>query len=385
LATLKKVRRNPLAETLGGFCVSCDIFSARIAKPSSATHCTLLLLEGKMANTDHLDTETSASAELTPTGVNAKAKSRCIAAIDRFAGNIFDAANPWLEGVASRKRAKNEGEVKLIEAVARYGVEKLSIDETFAERTFGTHFRKVARAQINKDAVVFEAIENLRNEPPSLEQSESGPDQLTEEFTSRFETYAETATSDELRHRWGRVLASEIRMPGTFSAKTLRTVDELSANTASIFERFCSDRLGLAIIQALSGELSVSDEIALTSSGLIAAPGLGQIRPFSLVTTVGGGALWMAAFDNFGLAFKNKDDVSVDYGDDKKIVLREEKPGFPVYILTEVGYAISSILPHNERNNVARLIEAIRSNIRGGEIGLYAKNADANWILENKL
>jgi hypothetical protein len=54
---------------------------------------------------------------------------------------------------------------------------------------------------------------------------------------NRFERFAEDASTDELRQRWGRVLSAEIRKPGTFSPKVLRIVDEIDQSTAAIFER----------------------------------------------------------------------------------------------------------------------------------------------------
>ena len=39
---------------------------------------------------DHLDKATSVSLELTESGVKAKAKSRFVAAVDRFGGNLVE-------------------------------------------------------------------------------------------------------------------------------------------------------------------------------------------------------------------------------------------------------------------------------------------------------
>jgi len=66
---------------------------------------------------DHLSNEVSISAELTPTGVKAGAKSRLVSAIDRIAGGLFDLVNVPLERAAQKGRAKTTTDTKFIEAL----------------------------------------------------------------------------------------------------------------------------------------------------------------------------------------------------------------------------------------------------------------------------
>ena len=217
---------------------------------------------------DHLSNETSISAELTETGVKASAKSRTVSSMDRLLGGAVDIGSAWLEGVAQRRRAKNRGEQQLVEAAVKYGLDRMNVDDEFAKRAFEGHFKKIARQQINKDAVVAEALEDLRTNPPSEQEASSGPPTLDEEFIDAFERYSEAASSEELRQRWGRVLSAEIRKPGTFGAKVLRATDELDAVTAAIFERLSASRVNRsAIAISLAGVLNLNEKIALISAG----------------------------------------------------------------------------------------------------------------------
>jgi len=149
---------------------------------------------------DHLDKETSVSAEITDKGIKAGAKSRFVAAIDRLGGAVVDMANAHVEGHAERRRAKTEGEVDLIKAATRYGVEQLGADPALAERAFQKHFRKIVREQDNTDAVLREALEDLSANPPD-EASSSNQAELSEEFLDRLEDYSATASTNELRKR----------------------------------------------------------------------------------------------------------------------------------------------------------------------------------------
>jgi hypothetical protein len=319
-----------------------------------------------MANDDHLSTEISITAELTESGVKASAKSRTVAAIDRLAGNLVEWGNVVLESGISIRRAKIEGERQLIEAAARYAVERMGSDADFAQRTYENHFRKIAAAQENKDAVVAEALADLRAQPPSEQESNSGPPQVNAEFMNRFETYAEGATSEELRQRWGRVLASEIRTPGTFSQKELRATDELDGDTAKIFERVSVFRVRNLLIKPIMPELPFNEKLALVSAGLIVDPSIGHISYFGEVPDTSGAKLWLFLFGNTSVGFKQN--ATVSYSEKGPVIHRDGKPAIPVYILTDVGLALSSILPANEPQVGLNYASELRKYLPDGEL-----------------
>src|SRR5690606_4389133 len=152
-------------------------------------------------------------------------------AFDRFGGSVFDAASAHIEAHTAKRRATTDGEVKLIKTISQYGVERLVAHPEEAERAFQRHLWKVRKEKENTDGVMQTALEDLRNNPPD-EASAQNEEPLSEEFLDRMEDYSARASTDDLRQRWGRVLASEIRKPGTFSGKVLRVVDELDSEAA---------------------------------------------------------------------------------------------------------------------------------------------------------
>jgi len=236
---------------------------------------------------DHLDKETSASVEVTATGVKASARSRLVAAIDRLGGNIFEKWNAPMEAETALIRAEAASNIKLIEAVTELGIEKLRSDPELAARAIEARLGVIVRRQENKDAVVTVALEDLRAHPPSEEEASVGGEKLDPDFLNRFERHAEDASSETLRAKWGKVLAAEVRKPGTFSPKVMRVVDELEATTAVLFERLCEHRLAEIVPKCLAWELLFHEQIALEISGLIIDPGphaQGQKRVFKQVT-----------------------------------------------------------------------------------------------------
>ncbi|NKL26989.1 DUF2806 domain-containing protein [Rhizobium leguminosarum bv. viciae] len=329
---------------------------------------------------DHLSNETSLSAQLTETGVTASAKSRTVAAIDRLMGNLADLPNAFIESVIVRKRAKTEGERHLIEAAAQYGVLRMGQDHEFAERAYENHFRKIASQQLNKDAVVAEALDNLRLEPPDPHQSSSGPEVLGDEFMDRFERYAESATTDDLRHRWGRILAGEIRRPGTFGPKVLRATDELDSEAAALFEKVCKFQFRAnAISKDLAGELSFDVKMKLVEAGLVVDPGLtGHLSLFNAGRLNGAEPAWFFTVGSWAIGFKQS--CAFEVGDGLILKNREGTPAMDAYILTDVGTALSSILPADDEMIIKQLGPKIQASIKDG-ILLYFRTASEGRMI----
>ncbi|QIO73929.1 DUF2806 domain-containing protein [Rhizobium leguminosarum bv. trifolii] len=332
-----------------------------------------------MSGSDHLDKETALSASLTPTGLEAKAQSRFISAVDRLGGNMIELANVWIEEGVSRRRAKIDGERALIEATAKYGIERLGNDTEFAGRAFDVHFRKIASAQINRDAVLEAAAEDLHLTPPeTVDASNNHDSTLSGPFLERFDQYASGASTDELRERWGRVLAAEIRRPGIFSNKVLRTIDEIDAVTAQLFERVCSHRLANVLPKCLTGEINFEDQMRLTESGLLVEPGLGQHRNFNKVATRGGSKIWLMPFLDLALSIPADTDIpdTHRFNENDAIFKDSESLSIPVYVLTEVGLAISSILQDKTLSALEAYCAELGRVLPSTEISKYQRVSD---------
>ena len=288
-------------------------------------------------DTDHLDKETSVSAELTPTTLKASAKSRLVAAIDRLGGNVVEMLNAPMEARTSAKRAEAEAKRRVLQEITQLGLDRLKNDSKFAERAFETYLGRVFESQENKDAVLAEAIEDLRREPPTDQESLTGPEELSGAFQNRFERYAEEATTAELREKWGRVLAAEIRKPDTFSSKVLRVIDELDHDTAKLFERVCQYRIVNTIPKSLLDPLSFIDGARLTNADLLIEPGLGQVRKAVLTTDGTGAELWFWQFVSTAIAATKMPIVSAV---DRVIQEMDGVACIPAYVLTDVGCAV---------------------------------------------
>ncbi|RWP32520.1 DUF2806 domain-containing protein [Mesorhizobium sp.] len=254
-----------------------------------------------MSEKNEVDT-VSVSGELTETGVKASIKSRAVSAWDRLFGAKADKRRAPIDAEVAETTAISAARVKMIEALGELGVDRLKSDPEFAARAMENFIPSLLRKQGNKDAVLELAAEDLRQNPGTEEEAASGPDKLDDAFLNRFERYAEDATDDEIRERWAKVLATEIRKPGTFSGKVLRVIDELDQSVAQEFSNVCSFRMGDVIPKMFLPDLEYMSQIKLVTAGLIAEPGLGQVRQCTETTDSQGVKLWFWVFEMFGLA-----------------------------------------------------------------------------------
>jgi hypothetical protein len=310
---------------------------------------------------DHLDAGTSVSAGLTDTGLELKAKSRFVAAIDRLSGNAIDFFNIPMEARNNRRRATSEGEVAVIEAITRTGLKQIEQDPEFARRVLEQEYKKLARKQENVDGVLYEALEDLRHNPASEAESKSGEPELDPEFLSSFEPHAEKASTERLKQKWGRVLSAEIRDPGTFNAKAMRVVDEIDAGTAAFFQKLCESIVGNGFPKCLIGERSFGEISNLVMAGLIVEPGLiGHIIHFSNKLTNDGTNVWALMSEGRAVTFRI--DAEWQPGSVKpESPLTDAKgvPALPVYLLTDAGIAIAKIADRGDGlSRYADLLEA---------------------------
>ncbi|GAA0614758.1 hypothetical protein GCM10008943_32360 [Paenochrobactrum glaciei] len=228
----------------------------------------------------------------------------------------------------------------------------MGYDSAFAERAFDNQYKKTLKLQANKDAVFQGAIEDLRNNPVSEEEDNSGPQELNEEFLDRFERYAEDASTEDLQRRWSKILAGEIRKPGTFSRKIMRSVDELEADAAILFSKLVSYQLEGVLFISLMSELSFDEMLILTQSGLVVDPGLGHHREFLELTMGDGSKLWGLPFGERGLSIPTN--INEYKLDDSVLINIGGKPVVPILVLTELAKALCSIID-SKNYDIAKL------------------------------
>lgn len=81
-----------------------------------------------------------------------------------------------------------------------------------------------------------QATEELKSDPPK----EDSKEEIDEDWLEMFSRIAETKSNKDVQLFLAKILAGEIRKPGSFSAKTIQTLSTLDQKTAQHFMKFCN-------------------------------------------------------------------------------------------------------------------------------------------------
>lgn len=190
------------------------------------------------------------------------------------------------------------------------------------------------KKQQNMDAIVANAAEELQGKEKVSETP------VDEDWSTRFRNIAKDVSSEEMQFIWGKVLASEVENPGSFSLRTLETIRNLSKAEAASFQKiipfiiqmnrecfFTSDKEIMEKYGIAYADIMVLDECGLVElSGVSYNPMMkeGDIR--ELVT------------DERVAIIRGASDTSV-------------KVTFYAYALTNAGRELYSILAHSPEND----------------------------------
>lgn len=131
------------------------------------------------------------------------------------------------KGVMADAEAKAHIKKQLAAEVGRRALTDEGLLDRMATRWLGDELKK----QINREAVAVEAAEDLRSDPPQADKS------VDEDFLDRLGSYAENATSERMQKLFGRVLAGEIRTPGTYSLAALNALSLMDQRVAQAVEK----------------------------------------------------------------------------------------------------------------------------------------------------
>jgi len=193
---------------------------------------------------DALDAKVRLEGKLEENGISVTARSRTIAALDRLVGGLIGWLAEYPEGKRREVQARAEGREALIRAQDSAALRMFPEQDGIGRARLENFLRNEYRKQDNHFAVASHALEELLTAPLSLPapndttqaSSSDDPPTIDEDWMNLFSDYAARASSDRLREQWGRILAGEIRKPGTFSFTTLRVIAEMSRDLARAFQ-----------------------------------------------------------------------------------------------------------------------------------------------------
>ena len=199
--------------------------------------------------------------------IPAPIRRNALKAFDRLCSALIDVPVGAIERRSAEKRSESEARIKIREEITTQIVQQVKVDPEYALKAGHKFAEKIIREQLNLDKISAIAADELNkdesNSSPDQNTGESNEQQSTrstnqdanssEEKTINdvwfniFETEARPQSTEEGQLLFGRILAGEIRNPGSYSMRTIKTLGEFDQNIAALFKKLCSVCIVLGI------------------------------------------------------------------------------------------------------------------------------------------
>lgn len=233
---------------------------------------------------------------------------------------------------AGRKRLERDGTLRLITSTLPDGNESIpdalgrlepTISlQSLAEVSLRNNAAEEARREINAAKAIIYAEEVLSND------SQIPPDRsIDDDWLYTWRDYAGRVSTEDLQQLWGKILAGEVKSPGSYSIRTLEFLRGLSKEEADQISKLAGYVIEGRIVRSLKQYL---EENGITLGLLLVMQELGLL---SGVESIGLNSEYKSVVpERFLLPLRSNGKVLVVEHDDPTKVLKLE-----VYLLTGVG------------------------------------------------
>ena len=139
-----------------------------------------------------------------------------------MSSSAIDIPAAYLTGKADERRAETAARIKLINTSAAQIAQQMQTEPEYARVAAQKFGQRVLRELVNLDMLSQRAVSEIRDAGDSIGQSapEGEGDTINDDWLNAFETEARQKSTEEMQAFFGKILAGEIRKPGTFSRQS---------------------------------------------------------------------------------------------------------------------------------------------------------------------
>lgn len=224
----------------------------------------------------------------------------------------------------------------------------VTIDNSLSARANYRLMSQEIRKQENIESVIEQTCVFLDNDDHVSDES------VDMDWFDRFIDSVGYIGDKELQYIWSKILAGEIKQPGTYSFRTLRVLKDLSPKEAELFTKTYPINLGGCIINDddlfEKHGITYTDILTLGDCGLISTKGSGR------TITIGKEPLAIVTTSNYLLMARSLDGSNQEFS-------------YKVYILTETGNAVYNLVkPQMTNENVYDFSKSIKKQNKNRNI-----------------
>lgn len=148
---------------------------------------------------------------------------------------------PALDYLAQPMKDRAQRRARVSQAVAELAARSVAENPQLFQREVDRLLKQHSARQDRVEATFLKALPYLTD---ASETESANPEPPSDDWLNRWSRYAEDASSDKLQDAFARILAGEIIRKGSFSIGTLRTVSEMTMETAANFQQLWSETIG---------------------------------------------------------------------------------------------------------------------------------------------
>ena len=145
-----------------------------------------------------------------------------------------------IERHLSEKKSDSDARIMVTQTVAQRISEQLDVPEEYVTLAVAKSFGNIVQEQLNLDSVFEKTQQSLQNTPQDETHTDNKFEEIRDDWLNGFRDVACKKSSEEVQDLFSKVLAGEIRKPGSFSLRALTTLSDMDQNVAMIFKAFCS-------------------------------------------------------------------------------------------------------------------------------------------------
>lgn len=140
-----------------------------------------------------------------------------------------------LESIARNLRTEGQAKDAVTIAAAKAAAKQFNESPELADRAVNHFAARIVREQGNREDIAKLAVKDILKSPPTGDTSTT----VEDDWLAMFAEIAQKKSNTEMQLYLSKILAGEIRQPGSFSPATINALATLSQPLANSFQKVC--------------------------------------------------------------------------------------------------------------------------------------------------
>ena len=145
-----------------------------------------------------------------------------------------------IERHLAEKKADSNARIALTKSLTQRISEQLEVPEEYVTVVAAKAFGNIVQEQLQIESMLEKTHQLLQDTPQDKSEANRKYDNISDDWLNQFRESACQKSSEEAQELFSKVLAGEIRKPGSFSLLALTTLADMDQKVAELFNTFCS-------------------------------------------------------------------------------------------------------------------------------------------------